>query len=118
MKELKLTCPFTGVPFKALLSSDDSVYFIHPLTGETLRAKYHLRENTIELKMSDCAYIETLTPKQAQDILEITKQRVSQIVATNVIPVHRVAGQIRFRLDDVLLYKETRSVGAPKKENN
>lgn len=82
-----------------------------------MSAKYHKREMTIELKISDCNYIETVTPKQAQEILEVSKQRISQIVATNVIPMHRIAGQIVFRLDDVLRYKENRQVGAPKKES-
>ena len=34
MKEITLTCPFTGCSFKALEDADDNVYFTHPLTGD------------------------------------------------------------------------------------
>ena len=117
MKELLLTCPFTGVPFKAIQSSDDMVYFIHPLIGEQLTGIYDARTNTIAVSMKNFEYMETVSPKEAQEILNVTKQRISQIVASSIIPVKIVAGLPRFLRDDVLRYKETRCVGAPKKEN-
>lgn len=118
MKELFLTCPFTGVPFKAIQSSDDMVYFVHPLTGEQLTGIYDMRTNTITVSMKNFEHIESVSPKEAQDILDVSKQRISQIVASNIIPVRIVAGLPRFLRDDVLRYKENRCVGAPRKDAN
>lgn len=116
MKELVLTCPFTGVSFKALLSSDNNIYYINPLTGKQMTAKLETLESTITLAIEDFAYVESVSPKDAQEILDVSKQRISQIVASNIIPVRIVSGSPRFLKEDVLRYKESRSVGAPKKE--
>ena len=117
MKELLCTCPFTGVKFKALESTDENVYFISPLTGDTLQMRIDRMDNTYQIPREYFAYVETVTPSQAMEILNVSKQRISQIVATNAIPVRIVNGSPVFLLGDVLRYKENRRVGAPRKDD-
>lgn len=117
MKELLCTCPFTGVKFKALESTDGNVYFIHPLTGAKLQMKIDRMDNTYQIPIDNFAYLESVTPSQAVEILEISKQRISQIVSNNTIPVRIVNGLPVFLFDDVMRYKETRKVGAPRKDD-
>lgn len=117
MKELLCTCPFTGVKFKALESTDGNVYFIHPLTGAKLQMKIDRMDNTYQIPMEYFTYMKTVTPSKAGEILDVSKQRISQIVADNTIPVRLVNGSPVFLLSDVAHYKDTRKVGAPRKED-
>lgn len=118
MKELLCTCPFTGVKFKALESTDGNVYFIHPLTGDKLQMRIDKMDNSYQIPAEYFTYMKTVTPMQAGEILKVSKQRISQIVADNTIPVRLVNGSPVFLLSDVAHYKDTRKVGAPRKENN
>ena len=117
MKELLCTCPFTGVKFKALESTDGNVYFIHPLTDDKLQMRIDKTDNSYQIPAEYFTYMKTVTPMQAGEILAVSKQRISQIVADNTIPVRLVNGSPVFLLSDVAHYKDTRKVGAPRKED-
>ena len=116
MKEIILTCPFTGCTFNALQDADDNLYFVHPLTGETLRMNYNRNFRWYHLDKRLLKKVETVTLVKAAEILEVSRQRASAIAQTGVIAPKRVNGQTVFILDDVLKYKESRKVGAPPKE--
>lgn len=116
MKTVNITCPFTGVDFDALVSDDNTIIFISPVTGETFTMKrdgenYLLPEKALRKH-------DLVTLKETAQILEVTKQRVSKIVKNGTIPVKRVNGNAMFLRSDVLNYKHTRKVGAPFKEKN
>lgn len=116
MKEIILTCPFTGCEFKALEDSDKNIYFNHPLTGEALRMNYNYTIKRYNLPKSYFDRMEVVTFAQAAEILGVSRQRISTIASTNVIRPVMLNGQQCFILSDVLDYKETRKVGAPRKE--
>ena len=59
--------------------------------------------------------IETVAPNDAADILNVSRQRISQLVNDDVIPSHMVNGQPVFIMSDLLNYKENRKAGRPKK---
>lgn len=117
MKEIMLTCPFTGMPFKAIEYADGNIVFIHPLTGEQIQVNWNCSIKKYNISKSHFKYIATLTPAQAAEILDVSRQRISQIVKDQVIPVHYLSnGTPVFIESDVYHYRDTRAVGAPKKK--
>lgn len=113
MQKLNLTCPFTGVEFTALKSADGDLLVIHPLTGEQIKIDYDGSTNRYSMPAETFAHIQTATPYDLIDMLQVTRQRVTQIVQNEVIPVHHVNNLPVFLLSDVLEYKKNRKVGAP-----
>lgn len=115
MKEITLTCPFTGCEFTALEDLDKNIYFKHPLTGEDLRINYNRSIKKYNMPRKFFKHVETVDLAQAAEILDVTKQRISTIAMNNVIKPKNVNGKTVFLLSDVLEYKKNRKVGAPKK---
>lgn len=113
MQELKLTCPFTGVEFTAIETVDGDLLVIHPLTKEQIKINFNHTTLTYSMNSETFKHHDTVTPAELIGILGVSRQRVSQIVQDEVIPVHLVNGSPVFLLSDVLEYKENRKVGAP-----
>lgn len=113
MKELKLTCPFTGVEFTAIQTADGDLLVIHPLTKEQIKINYNHTAMTYSMNADTFKHIDTVTPAELIGILGVSRQRVSQIVQDEVIHVHHANGSPVFLLSDVLEYKKNRKVGAP-----
>lgn len=116
MKEILITDPFTGCEIKAVCQSGGNILFKHPITGEDVTAIYDFYTDRYCIPKKHFRHIETLTFSEAAEILEVSRQRVSTIAATNVIKPVLIDGQQRFVKDDVLKYKHERKTGAPKKE--
>ena len=115
MKEIKLTCPFTGVEFTALEDVNGNIYAKHALTGEDIKLNWNCTIQRYNLPKSALKHYETITPVQAAKMLDVSKQRISQIVQEQIIPVHVVNGSPVFILSDVEKYSKNRAVGRPKK---
>lgn len=115
MKEITLTCPFTGVEFSALEMADGKLIVIHPLTGEQIQVNWNCSINRYNLPKSAFKHIETLSREQAQTVLNVSHQRITQIIKDETIPVHYANGQPVFVASDVYHYRDTRKVGAPRK---
>ena len=115
MKEIKLTCPFTGVEFTALGDINGNIYVKHALTGEDIKLNWNCSIQRYNLPKNAFKYYETITPVQAAKMLEVSKQRISQIVQEQIIPVHIINGSPVFLFDDVEKYSQNRTVGRPKK---
>lgn len=114
MKTVQMTCPFTGSEFTALEFEDGTLSAKNVITGETVKIRkafgnYVIPENAFE-------YTKTVTFKQAALILDVSKQRISQLVRNGTIPIVYVEGGAAFKLSDVIEYKETRKVGRPRKD--
>lgn len=118
MKEKKYTCPFTGVEFKALETADGDMFIIHPLTGEQLKVNFNNSIKKFNVPKSFFKHINAVTPKEAMEILDVSRARITQIINEQTIPVHLVNGSTVFVLEDVLEYKASRKVGAPIGNNN
>lgn len=116
MKEEILTCPFTGCEFKALSDIDGHLYVNNPITGRIFKATHDSLHSCYRVPLELFSHVDTVTLGQAAEILEVSRQRISAIAANNTIPSKTVNGQTVFIRDDVLDYKETRKIGAPKKE--
>ena len=52
----------------------------------------------------------------AKDILNVSKQRVHQIVKDGIIETHEIAGVLFFDKSDLERYMKTRKVGRPAKD--
>lgn len=115
MKEIKLTCPFTGVEFSALEYADGKILARNPLTGEEIHMNYNCSIKKYNVARKEFKHVETVSLVEAANILDVSRSRISKIAIDGVIPAHIVAGRTIFLLDDVLEYKETRKVGAPSK---
>ena len=118
MKEIKLTCPFTGIEFSALEYSNGTLIVKHPLTGEMQQISYNWNYHTYTVPYSMFQHIETVTLSQAAKILNVSRQRISQIYRDQVIPAKEINGTPVFVKADVERYAHTRKVGAPFKNNS
>lgn len=116
MKEITLTCPFTGMEFSACEYADGTIVFKHPLTGEMLRMNYNSSIHRYNLEKSFFKHIETITIAEATEILGVTKQRMSQIIKNQVVPSFKVGTTTLFAKKDIIEYRDSRKVGAPCKE--
>lgn len=116
MKETILTCPFTGIEFNTIEDSDKNLYLKHPYTGTTTKINYDALGHFYIVPAELFTHIDTITPSEAAEILHVTRQRISAIAANATIPTYTINGQTVFLLNDVLEYKRTRKIGAPKKE--
>lgn len=115
MKEKILTCPFTGIEFSALEQADGKLVFVHPLTGEQLQMNWNCTINRYNVPKEYFRRIETVNREQAQEILGVSRQRITQIITNETIPVHMINGSPMFLASDVYEYRDKRKVGAPKK---
>lgn len=113
MEKVYLTCPFTGVNFQGF-KHDGKLYFNHPLLHEMNACT--CENGKITIPESLFVRIDTITPGEAMEILDVSRQRISQLVNDNVIPSHIINGQPMFIKSDVVQYKENRKIGRPKKD--
>lgn len=116
MKEIILTCPFSGVEFTALETADHDIIARHALTGEEFKMTMNRSIKKYNLQREWFKHIETVTQVEAAEILDVSRQRVSKIAADGVIKSYTICGMRVFKLDDVLEYKQSRKVSAPSKE--
>lgn len=116
MKKVILTCPFTGVDFEALENADGSLVVKHPITGAMNRVNWNPSIERYNIGRQLFKHLDTVSLSEAMEILDVSRQRVSQIAHNGVIPAHEVNGSLVFLRSDVLHYKETRKVGAPRKD--
>ena len=116
MHKTTFTCPFTGCDFDATIDKAKNIYVKHPITDEIHLIKFDAYMECYEVPEWLFEFIPTVTPIQAAEILEVTRQRISAIATYDTIPAKTVNGQTVFTLDDVLKYKETRKTGAPRKD--
>ena len=116
MEKMKLTCPFTGIEFQAFREpKTHKLYFANPLTHEMVSAKWDKVANTYVIPVEMFRFVETVGTSELAEMLDVSRQRVSQIVNDNVIPSHIVNNQPVFILSDVLQYKENKKPGRPRK---
>lgn len=111
----KMTSPFTGVSFP-IIEQDGYIIAVNPLDDLTVKAI--IKDNKLIVPLDAYNFRETLTLGQAAELLGVSRQRISQIAHTGVIPVKMVADEQRFLTSDVLRYKRERKVGRPRKEND
>ncbi len=116
MKEIMLTCPFTGIEFKALECADGKIIIRHAITGAEIHMNWNSTCNRYYIKKDAFKHIETVSMMQAAEILDVSRQRISKIATDGVIQAYDINGNTVFMLSDVLEYKNSRKVGAPFKE--
>lgn len=116
MVKRTFTCPFTGVNFDTLESAEGNIIAHHPITGETMRLAFNHELNSYLLPREYMKFTETVSSTEAADILQVSRARISKIVADNVIPHFIVNGKAMFCKSDIMEYAETRTVGRPAKE--
>lgn len=113
-KQEKLTCPFTGVKFYAVINSDNTISIPDPLTDNIYNFKIHGNAITIPLELFN--YTETVTYTEAAKILDVSLPRISKIAKVNILPTYKINGKKVFKLTDILKYKELRKIGKQNKE--
>ena len=116
MKEVFLTCPFTGLSFKATEYADGKLVFVHPLTHETIHMNYNSSIKKYNIDRKAFNPIEICTQTQAMEILGLSRQRVNKIAQDGVLPTFNIGGTNVFLMSDVVAYKEKRKPGRPEKE--
>lgn len=115
MREKRLTCPFTGCEFTAMVDCEGNMYAIHPITGDMNKINYNRSIKKYNVQTQLFKHIETVTLTEAAELLEVSRQRISTIAKDGTIPPKTVNGQTVFILSDVLKYRDERKVGAPRK---
>lgn len=114
MRQERFTDPFTGQTFKATVEDDGSISVSNPITHAIYNFKVHGNAITIPLELFD--YVELMTVGQVADFLEVSHQRVSQLLSIGRIPCTKVGGKRMVRLADAIRYKQLRKIGRPSKE--
>lgn len=114
MQQVKFTDPFTGLKFNAVITNRNEVECSNPITKEVYCFKIHGNAITVPLELF--GYVDTVTIKEAAEILGVSIQRASKIARDDVVPSFRLGNQTYFLKRDILKYKEFRKVGAPIKE--
>ena len=116
MRKKSFTCPFTGCAFDATIDKDKNLYVKHPITQNMHVIKFDPFMECYEVPEGLFDYIETVSLRQAAEILGVSRQRISDIAANATIQAKTANGQTVFTLSDVLKYKETRKTGRPRKD--
>lgn len=120
MQKKKLTCPLTGCDFEVITTDEKNPMFekflmSHPIEHYPFKAYVNERyELCIPLKYFE--HVETVSVTKAAELLNVSRQRIHQLVNSSVLNAHVVNNQPVFKLDDVLEYKRTRKLGRPRKE--
>lgn len=119
MERVIFTCPFTGVEFQAFKEPHSKrMFFAHALDHEMFGITWDMERDCFIVPAHMFRHIPTCTPAEAAEILDVSRQRISQLVNDDVIPSHIVNGQPVFVMSDVLNYKESRKAGRPRKDGN
>lgn len=116
MKQVMLTCPFTGVEFSALEYADGSLLITHPLTGEQVKINWNGTVSRFNVPKNLFKHYGTVTMSEAAEMLGVSRQRITAIAKNGTIPPKLMNGSIIFLVSDVLDYKGTRKVGAPSRK--
>ena len=115
MREITCTCPFTGLEFNALEDENTgNLVFTNPLTGLQETATRVGRNYVLTIEQTK--WVPIVKAYDAKVILQVSKQRIAQIINSETIPVKRINKEPYFLKADVLEYRENRQVGAPRKE--
>lgn len=115
MKRIMLTCPFTGIPFEATKFEDGTILAYHPLTGKEMRmqplhGEYGIPDNAWK-------FIRTYTLSECASKLNVTVQRVSNLVAIGTLPARTLPNGDKVVIeDDLKSYMRNRKNGRPRKE--
>lgn len=113
MRIEKHTCPFTGGEFEAV-HMQESWIITHPLTGDTIRCPLDGPYLMVPLSALDRKC--TMTPAEAADMLQVSRQRIDQLTAAGKLCQRYVNGSPVFLENDVVEYKGNRKNGRPRKE--
>lgn len=116
MKQVTMTCPFTGLPFNATEDADGNIYFEHAITGEQVRMSYNNSIRRFNINRKEFYYKELVNLNQAKDLLGVTKQRIYQIINDGKLKPLYIADNTYFLKTDVIAYGETVKLGRPRKE--
>ena len=118
MREITLTCPFTGLEFNALELDNGDIQCTNPLTDNTfvVGSNQYDEYRFVYLPFSEFEHKPIVKAYDAKEILDVSKQRIAQIINSETIPVKRINKEPYFLKADVLEYRENRQVGAPRKE--
>ena len=111
MREIEMTCPFTGANFKGCELDSGNIVIVHPITGEHIIMQKKGR--VFEIPASCFFRQDTISMTEAAELLNVSKQRVSQIANDGIVPVKTINGQKVFLRSDISNYADTRKVGAP-----
>lgn len=107
------TCPFTGLSFGAVFE-DDRVVITNPLTREHIA--FHIEGDMLIIPLKELKRIYTLSPSEAAQELEVTRQRIDQLVKSKKLHPAYIGQEMVFLEDDVIEYKSKRKNGRPRKE--
>lgn len=113
-----LTCPFTGGEYHAIENdSTHTLMVLHPTQKVIHHYKYDANSDCYLLPRDIImSHDDLINTTEASHILNVTRQRMTQIIKNDVIPHTTIAGHVMFSREDVLSYAQNRKVGAPPKE--
>lgn len=118
MKPVSITCPFTGQVINATQDENTkTLYMQNAITHEPIVCIYDFERNCYSIPADILMRkYDLISMTHAAYILGVTRQRISYIAKNGIIDPVYLNGKTMFHRQDVLDYKETRKVGAPKKE--
>lgn len=113
MEIRQFTDPLTAVGFQGV-RIDDTITITNALTGEP--TVFKIFDDCIMLPLKMCEPIKVINAQETCMKLHISRQRLSQLVNTEMLHPIYLGNSQYFVLDSVLEYKRNRKVGRPKKD--
>lgn len=107
MKEIILTCPFTGLEFKALEDSNGNAIAKNVFTGEDVVMVDTIYDSAYAIDKEQFAHVETVTQAQAADVIGVSRMRVSKLCQTGQLVSVTHNGKVLITLDSVEAYRDS-----------
>lgn len=117
MKQVTITCPFTGVDFEATEFADGSIVARNPLTNQEIRLSYNPMPHAFMLPKNALQHVETVSIVEAANLSNVSVQRISKLCADGVLQARILPdGSKVILLDELTSYNESKKNGRPRKD--
>lgn len=113
MTPITLTCPFTGLSFEAM-KTQDQMTLTNPLTQKQIPIK--IKNGFAHVPMTVFTHIATLNATETALYLNVSRQRIDQLVKAGKLLPRYINSEPIFIMDDVIEYAQTRKNGRPRKD--
>ena len=105
MKKIRITCPFTGLPFDAVKYEDGRIVATNKITGDDIMITYNAASDRYMIRPDAFASEPTMTMTDAAKTLGVSKARISVLAKQGRLRAFRPGAQMYITRESVLDYK-------------
>lgn len=108
------TDPFTGAPFQAVQMNDHLIVDIPTCPNEKMVC--HITGDYVKIPLKSFEYVPLMSSTDACMELHISRQRLVQLVKSEILHPIYLGNSQYFTTESVLEYKQSRKNGRPRKD--